>query len=142
MEPLSAARTPLADFINSPLDNLCAGPSKYANGWLLPPRMFCRFLTPASHRRRHTSLMIVIERNQNHRVRAGIKGEPLGRTGLAVAHRLIHFRERLHVTAVKQRMDLLLQRRAEDQHHHLHRSLLHAAFVEFDRIDPGRRGRK
>lgn len=53
--------------------------------------------------------VLVVEGNQNHRVRAGIEGQPFCRTGLAIADRLIHFRECLHVTAMKQRMDLLLE---------------------------------
>ena len=32
--------------------------------------------------------------------------------------------------------------RAKDEHHHLHRSPLHAPFVEFDRVDPCGGGRK
>ena len=36
LSPLSDARTPLTDFFSIPLNELCAGPGEYPNGWFDP----------------------------------------------------------------------------------------------------------
>lgn len=122
--------------------DLRTGPGENAKRRFLPARMFRGFLAPSCDRLCDTNYVILVERNQNHRIRARIEGEPLSRACLAIAHRLIDFGKGLHIALMKQLMHPFFQRRAKDQHQHLHRSPLHPLFIKLDRVGPGRHSRK
>jgi len=77
--------------------------------------MFLRFLAPCGDRFRDADDVLVVERHEDHRVRAGVKREPLSRTGLAVPDRFGHFRKRVHIALMEEFTNPLFQRRAKDK---------------------------